>query len=61
MVVSFAVALTAESVVDVAVIVVSLVAPLAADAGTVTLTQRSTLSPGCTVAVVLSGVVQVGS
>src|SRR5205809_2318789 len=60
-VVSFAVALTDGSVAEVAVIVVSLVLPLAADAGTPTLTQRSTPSPGCTVAVALSGVVHVAS
>ncbi len=57
-VVSVVEALTDESAADVAVSVVPLVSALLAPAGTSTRTHRSTLSPGCTVGVVLSGVVQ---
>src|SRR5581483_3786668 len=60
-VVSLVVTVTDGSATEVAVTVVSLVPPLAVDAGTLTLTQRSRLSPDGTVAVVLTGVVQVGS
>jgi len=60
-VVSLAVPLTLLSALDFTVSVVSLVAALAAPAGTLTFTHTSTAEPGATVGVVLAGVVQLAS